>query len=151
MDKIELKKAIVLTCKKIKLEALESLRKEIFEYQESSNEYGQARDRYDSFREQLANKRDMLVQQYQKTQEAINLLETIDLKRVYERAGFGSVIITPGQQVFIAIGIGRINLDDGTIVYAISSTVPFAKTIRELKIGDKFTFNGKHSVILDLF
>lgn len=151
MEKLELKRAITLTCKMTKLEALENLGKEIKDYQESSNEYGQARDRYDSFREQLANKRDMLVLQYQKTQEAINLLNAIDLSREYEKAGFGSVVITPDQNVFIAIGLGKIILDDGTSVYAISSTVPFAKLVKELKKGDKFKFNGQESEILDIF
>ena len=83
MEKLELKRAITLICKMTKLEALANLEKEINDYQESSNEYGQARDRYDSFREQLANKRDMLVLQYQKTQEAINLLDAIDLSREF--------------------------------------------------------------------
>lgn len=77
----------------IKLVALENLGKEIKDYHESSKEYGEARDRYDFFREQLSNKRGMLLLQYQKTQEATNLLDTIDLSGEYEKASFGSVVI----------------------------------------------------------
>ena len=151
MEKLLLKRTITDVCKRIKQETLQSLRSEIADYQESANQYGQAKDRYDSFREQVANKRDMLVQQYQKVQEEINLLDRINLERECEYGGFGSVVVTPLQKVFISIGIGKITLDDGSVYYAISAVVPFAKAVKEHKKGDHFEFNGKKMEIIDLF
>ena len=151
MDKLNLKRSIAFICKKMKMETETNLLQAISDAEQSANEYGQPKDRYDSYRAQLSTKRDMLTQQLIKVQDEIALLERIDLSRECDTAGFGAVVITPVQKVFISIGIGKIKLEDGSEYYAISSVVPFAKAIRDLKKGDSAEFNGKKIEILDLF
>lgn len=151
MEKLILKKYLADACKQVKLEALNGLREEIEGYQESANEYGPAQDRYDSYREQLATKRDMLETQLHKVQMELDLLERIDVNREHEYAGFGAVVYTNLQRVFISIGIGKIKLEDGSVIYAVSPSVPFAMAVKDLKKGDKFQFNGKQLEITDLF
>ena len=151
MDNLILKREIASVCKKIKMENEANLIQAISEAEQSANEYGQPKDRYDSYRAQLSNKRDMLAQQLNKVQEEIALLDRIDLTRACVSAGFGAVVITPVQKVFISIGIGKIKLNDGSEFYAISAVVPFAKAIRDKRKGDVFEFNGKKLEIIDLF
>ena len=93
----------------------------------------------------------MLAQQLIKIREEIVLLDKIDLTRTCEYGGFGAVVITGMQKVFISIGIGRIKLDDGSEYYAISPAVPFAKAVQGKKAGDQVEFNGRKFEILDVF
>jgi len=151
MDKLNLKRSIASVCKTMKMETEANLLQAISEAEQSANEYGQPKDRYDSYRAQLSDKRDMLTTQLLKVQEEIALLDRIDLNRECDTAGFGAVVITPMQKVFISIGIGKIKLEDGSEFYAISAAVPFAKAIRDRKKGEIVSFNGKKHEILDLF
>jgi hypothetical protein len=93
----------------------------------------------------------MLAQQLERVQNEIGLLDRIDLSRVCEFGGFGSVVITPIQKVFISIGIGKINMDGVGDYYAISASVPFAQAVKEKKAGDTVVFNGKKLEILDVY
>jgi len=151
MEKLSLKLEIIEICRKIKQESENNLLIAIKDAELSANEYGQPKDRYDSFRAQLSTKREMLTQQLLKVQEEIALLDRIDIIRECDTAGFGAIVITPVQKVFISIGIGKIKMPDGSDLYAISAVVPFAKAIRDHKKGDSFEFNGRKIEILDLF
>lgn len=151
MEKLKLKREITGICRKIKLESEANLITAIRDAEQSANEYGQPKDRYDSYRAQLSTKRDMLAQQLQKLQEEIGLIDRIDLNRECDTVGFGAVVITSLQKVFISIGIGKIKVEEGTEFYAISAAVPFAKAIRDLRKGDIIEFNGRKLEILDLF
>lgn len=151
MEKLALKREITEVCRKIKQESENNLILAIKEAEQSANEYGQPKDRYDSYRAQLSDKREMLNQQLLKVQEEISLLDRIDVSREYETAGFGAIIFTPLQKVFISIGIGKIKMPDGSDLYAISAVVPFAAAIRGHKKGDFIEFNGRKIEILELF
>jgi hypothetical protein len=151
MEKLSLKLEIIEICRKIKQESENNLLTAIKDAELSANEYGQPKDRYDSYRAQLSTKREMLTQQLMKVQEEIALLDRIDLTRKCEVAGFGAIVITPMQKVFISIGIGKIKMPNGSDLYAISAVVPFAIAIRGHKQGDFFEFNGRKIEILELF
>lgn len=151
MDKLGLKREVAEICRSIKMESEAHLLAAIKDAEQSANEYGQPKDRYDSYRAQLSTKRDMLSTQLRKVQEEIGLLDRIDLTRECDSAGFGSIVITKTQKVFISIGIGKITLKDGTEFFAISAAVPFAKAIRDHVKGDVVEFNGRKYEILDQF
>lgn len=151
MEKLDFKKKLVMVCKSIKTETETNLLAAIADAQQSANEYGQPKDRYDSYRAQLLTRRDMLAQQLERVQNEIGLLDRIDLSRVCEFGGFGSIVITPVQKVFISIGIGKINMDGVGDYYAISASVPFAQAVKEKKAGDTVVFNGKKLEILDVY
>ena len=151
MEKLDFKKQLVQVCKNIKTETETNLLAAIADAQQSANEYGQPKDRYDSYRAQLLNRRDMLAQQLERVQNEIGLLDRIDLSRVCEFGGFGSIVITPIQKVFISIGIGKINMEGVGDYYAISASVPFALAVKEKKAGDSIVFNGKKLEILDVY
>lgn len=151
MEKLDLKKKLVMVCKSIKTETETNLLTAIADAQQSANEYGQPKDRYDSYRAQLLNRRDLLAQQLERVQNEIGLLDRIDLSRLCEYGGFGSVVITPLQKVFISIGIGKINMEGVGDYYAISASVPFAQAVKEKKAGDTVVFNGKKLEIIDVY
>ncbi|PKP45848.1 MAG: hypothetical protein CVT94_16660 [Bacteroidetes bacterium HGW-Bacteroidetes-11] len=151
MEKLDFKKQLVQVCKSIKNETETNLLAAIADAQQSANEYGQPKDRYDSYRAQLLTRRDMLAQQLERVQNEIGLLDRIDLSRVCDVGGFGSVVVTPVQKVFISIGIGKISMEGMGDFYAISASVPFAQAVKEKKAGDTVVFNGKKLEILEVY
>jgi len=150
MNKILLKRKLVEECLKVQTMNAENVETAMNEAQQSANEYGQARDRYDSFRIQLLGKRNMYAIQLEKAVEEIKILEKIDLTKENKDVNFGAVVITNEQKLFVSISLGKIQIEND-FYFAISSMVPLFNAMQGLKKGDSFEFNGKNIRIIDLF
>ena len=150
MEKHEIKKKLIDDCYTQVNSIIENLKSLMNEEQESANEYGQPKDRYDSYRMQLLRKRDMYGQQLEKAMEELTILKRIDINKTNTEVCFGSVVITEEQKLFIAVSTGKIYIED-EVYYPVSIKVPFYQYIKGLKTGDKFTFNNKEHHIEDIF
>ena len=150
MDHLELKRKLVEECRKQLEKVVNNLKTAMDEAQQSANEYGLPKDRYDSFRMQQLNKKDMFGQQMKKSLDELYALEKIDLKKEMTKAGFGAVVYTTEQKIFISIGLGKLLLDQETY-FAVSVHVPLAIALNGKQKGDSFDINGKKIEILDLF
>jgi hypothetical protein len=150
VDKLELKRGLLQKCLSIQQKSAENLLSVMQEAQQSANDYGQPKDRYDSYRTQLLRKRDMFGGQLKKVDDEITLLDRIDLKQLNKNVSFGAVVVTNAQRVFVSVGIGKLEFNN-EVYYAISPLVPFYKAMEGMKKGDVFNFRGKDITILDLF
>ncbi len=150
MDKLEFKKELLKVCLDYQNKSAGNLISVMRDAQQSANDYGQPKDRYDSYRTQLLRKRDMFGNQLKIVNYEINILEKIDVSRINKTVSFGSIVITDSQKIFVCIGIGKIEIQ-GNIFYAISTLVPFYKAMVGLKQGDTFNFRGKDIKIIELF
>ncbi|MFC2111143.1 hypothetical protein ACFLQ5_01685 [Bacteroidota bacterium] len=150
MEKIKLKEILIDECKKTQLKIIENSKIVMDEAQQSANEYGQPKDRYDSHRSQLLRKKDMIGQQMEKSMKEIAVLEKIEISREHKTVSFGSVVITQDQKLFISISAGKIEAD-GEIYIAISPMVPFYAPIKGKMKGDEFEFRGSKNKIIDVF
>jgi hypothetical protein len=150
MEMLELKRNIILLCKDMLQERADNAKNAMNEMQQSANEYGIPRDKYDSFKAQALHKKDMFAAQYQRALDDLLLLEKISTEKISELVEFGSIVITNKQRMIIAISLGKVQLDNETY-FAISPQVPIFKEIQGLKKGDKFTFNGIVQEILDVY
>ncbi|MCP9200343.1 transcription elongation factor [Gramella sp. GC03-9] len=74
-------------------------------------------------------------------------LSRIDPKHYSEQIDFGSVVETSDNYYFISAAIGKVVLDEGSTVYAISTEAPIYQEMKGKKQGDKFTFNGNEQEI----
>jgi len=148
--KLSIKKELIDLCSALQIKRLEVVKTAMDEAQQSANDYGMPKDRYDSFRMQLLRKRDILGQQLQKTNMEFIALQKINLTKEQTKVAFGAVVITNTQKLFISISIGKIELGKN-IYYAISPNVPIYNCIEGLKIGQEFTFQGVKNQIVDLF
>ena len=92
----------------------------------------------------------MFSQQLEKALNELYALDKIDLKKEIKKIGFGSVIITPEQKIFIAIGLGKILLEND-LYLAVSVNVPLAKPFLDKSKGDIVEFNGKKIEIVETF
>ncbi len=137
----ELKEKILDKCKLLQLDTIKNLKLEVEEAQKAANEYGLPKDRYDSFRTQLLRKRDMFAQQLAKANQQLDLLNQIDPEKEYSMVEFGAAIVTNKQNLFISIGLGKVQVYDETY-FAISPAVPIYKAMEGKKIGEGFAFNN---------
>ncbi|MCB0805011.1 MAG: hypothetical protein KDC05_04380 [Bacteroidales bacterium] len=144
----EIKKQLLEHCNKILREKRDHLKEAMDDAQKGANEYGLPRDRYDSFRTQLLRKRDMFAQQLAAVGEQLQTLEKISLKPL-SKAGFGALVITENQKIFISVGLGKIELD-GQVYVAVSPVVPIARELENKSKGESFTINGKSFTIIDI-
>jgi len=149
-DALDIKTKLVGQCRDMQTKTVESSKAAMNEAQLALNEYGPNKDRFDSFRDQLTGRRDMLAGQYQKALAEINVLDKIDPGELRDKVQFGAVIICDTCRYLIAISTGKMELQ-GEIYYAISPAVPLYKAREGLKKGDTFDFNEKKQTIKELF
>lgn len=77
-------------------------------------------------------------------------LSRIDQKHYSKEVDFGSVVETSENYYFISAALGKINLDEGSTVYAISTEAPIFKEMKGKKAGESFSFNDKEHKIIDV-
>ncbi len=150
MNKTEIKKKLFDACLDRQNMVIENLKELMKESQQSANDYGMPKDRYDSFRMQLLHKRDMYGQQLDKALEELSILKKIDVSIENKEVSFGAFVITDAQKLFISISLGKIEMD-GEIFYAVSVKVPFYEVIRGKKKGNIIDFRGKQYKVIEVF
>ncbi len=150
MDLIENKKNLIAHCKTLIDEKITVIQAAIDDAQQTANEYGLPKDRYDSFRAQILRKKDMFGQQLVRLIDEKNMLDKISLKKTLNAIAFGAIVKTNHQTLFIAIGLGKTQFKNDT-VYVISPSVPLFHAIIGKKKGDKYSFNNTENVILDIY
>lgn len=150
MNKLKIKEQLLAKCVDRQMQSIDELQKEMDEAQRMSNEYGQPKDRYDAFRTKLLRQKDMYAQQQAKAILVLNTLKKISLKEELKKVEFGAVVIMNKQNLFVAAGLGKIELN-GTDYFAISPQVPIFKALADKKIGDEVVFNANKFIISDIF
>jgi transcription elongation GreA/GreB family factor len=145
----DLKKDLFQSCLAEIDQKADTLRNAMDEAQQSANDYGPPKDRYDSYRTQLLRKRDLFGQQLQKIMEQRNLLEKTDPEKASERVEFGALVITDAQKIFVSVGLGRHFCNDMEF-FVISPAVPFYKAMEGKRAGDVFDFRGERIRILQI-
>lgn len=81
------------------------------------------------------------------SQEMKEKLANLDLEHYSETVKFGSVVETDKDYYFISVPVGKLELEDGSIVYAISTEAPIYEVMEGKKVGDSFSFNDKEREI----
>jgi hypothetical protein len=147
---ISLKEKLLAKCIEIKVESESSIIAAMEDAQQSANEYGPPKDRYDSFRAQLMRKRDMLGQQLAVVQEELRHLRQFKVTSVSKIVEPGALVVLDSQMIYILAGIGKVEIDKNT-VYVVSPVVPLAIAMKGLKPGDTFSFRGNTMRILEIF
>jgi transcription elongation GreA/GreB family factor len=150
MDQLKLKIELISECRKLQQKVVDNLRAEMAESQQSANDYGAPKDRYDSFRMQLLRKKDMYGQQLEKALAELYALDKIDIKKLLNKACFGAVVITKEQKFFISIGLGKLNLEEESY-FAVSVKVPVSQAMMGRQKGETVEVNGRKIEIVEVF
>ena len=147
---IALKEKLLARCIEIKEETERNTLAAMNDAQQSANEYGPPKDRYDSFRAQLMRKRDMLAQQLASVEEELRFLRQFKQAGISTKVGLGSLVVLESQILYILAGIGKVEIE-GTTVYVVSPVVPLVTVMQGLKKGDSFNFRGTIMRIVDIY
>lgn len=151
--KIAAKLQVLAECIKIQKAHVENARKAMNEAQESANEGDDSTEEklYNSYREEMQNKRDMFARQFEVAMEDLNQLHQIVTSKEYQKAEFGSMVETSdGAHYFISTSLGQIKVN-GKTIFAVSALAPIFKAFEGKKKGDSFTFRDKVSTITDVY
>ncbi len=149
-EKLELKKQIYNKCLSILEENAETARQTMNQIQKDANEAEQEHDVFDGSRSELLRERDIYAEQLQKAVDEIQILKKVSFDGLEDQVEFGAVVITNKQKMFIALGLGKVEVN-GETYYVISKDVPIYKAMEGLKKGDTFTFNNMNFSIEDVF
>lgn len=147
---IKLKEKLLARCIELKKESESNILAAMDDAQQSANEYGAPKDRYDSFRAQLMRKRDMLAQQYAVIEEELRFLRQVKSDSKADKVDLGALVVLNSQVLFIIVGIGKVEIE-GQSIYVVSPVVPLVTAMKNLKKGDSFNFRGTVMRILEIY
>lgn len=150
MDRCEIKKKLLDACIMQQRKLADNAIHEMDEAYKSAYDYGTPEDWFDTHKMDMLNKRDIYGQHLQKALEDIRKLERINASELHDTVRYGSVVITDNQKMFIALGIGKICIEND-VYYAISLSVPLFQIIKNLRKGDVYEFRGLKNKIIDVF
>jgi len=112
----------------------------------NSDTKSSAGDKHEVGRAMVQQELDQLETQLSKVQVMQQELARVPPERVYEHAGFGSLVGTDQGNYFIAIGLGAVEVD-GETCYAISLASPIGQALKDKGVGDAVDFNGKRITV----
>jgi len=150
MKNQELKKKLIGKCEAILKEKIESVNHAMNDAQKTANEHGTPDERYDTFRLEQLDKKNMYAGQLQQANNDYATLVKIKELNAMKLVQFGAVVITSEQKLFISVCLGKVELD-GEVYFTISPNVPLYKAIKDKKKNEHFEFGGKNIKILDVF
>lgn len=146
---IKIKEKLLAKCIEIKEESKASTLAAMNDVQQSANEYGAPRDRYDSFRAQMMRKRDMLAQQLAVAEEELRFLKQIKPGNLLTKVESGALVELNTQTIYVLLGIGKLEIDEGAF-YVVSPIVPLVTAMKDMKKGDSFTFRNTTMKIVEI-
>lgn len=151
-SKLEAKQHILAECLRIQRAVVDNARKAMNDAQESANEGDDSTEEklYNSYREEMHNKRDMFARHFELAMDDLNQLNQIVTSKEYHRAEFGSVVETDGGTYFISTSLGQVKVD-GKVIFAVSALAPVYKAFEGKKAGDAFSFRDKSFKIKEIY
>lgn len=150
MKHLELKENLVEQCRKTIENNAEQYQEMMSKELAEAGEYGTPDDQYDSVKRQKLRRRGMLEQKRNKALMDLHTLEKIPLNSPVQTAGFGAVVLTEKQNLFISVALGTIELQ-GKDFFVVSPTVPIVQAMLGKKKGEKFKFRGQDIEIKEIF
>jgi len=112
----------------------------------NSDTKSSAGDKHEVGRAMVQQELDQLEAQLAKAQVMQQELARVPLERVYEHAGFGSLVGTDQGNYFIAIGLGAVEVD-GERCFAVSLASPIGQAMKDKGVGEVVDFNGKRITV----
>lgn len=112
----------------------------------NSDTKSSAGDKHEVGRAMVQQELDRLEAQRAKWHALLHELARVPLDRVFDRAGFGSLVTTEGAHYFIAIGLGQVEVGSATCS-VVSLASPIGQALQGARVGDAITFQGKRLTI----
>lgn len=108
-----------------------------------------AGDKYETAREMMQQEIDMNMTRLAELSHLQLILEQIHTDEPYSTAQPGAVVYTTNGNYYIAIGAGKLTVNDATY-YAVSAASPIGAKLTGLRMHDTFLLNGKPYTISEV-
>ncbi len=108
----------------------------------TSDTKSSAGDKHEVGRAMAQQELDKLEEQRAKLIALQQELARVPMERTFDRVAFGGLVETDQGTYFVAIGLGRIEFDGGSCS-AISLASPIGQLLKDKRVGDQVSFNGK--------
>ena len=109
-----------------------------------------AGDKYETGRAMMQIELENNGRQLEKTRLAKQDLQQLDLQEPHTLVSQGSLVHTNQGIYFISIGFGKLELAK-QLYYAISLASPIGQALKNAKVGDTVSFQGKVLEVLSIF
>ncbi len=126
-------------------------KKGIDEAQQAANEdtKSSAGDKYETTRAMMQIEIENCSKRLSESQKLHNILKQITFQQHYQAVVSGSLVITNQGNYFLAIGIGKIEVENQAF-FVISPASPVGEKLNHKKVKDEFLWNGKQFIILEI-
>lgn len=141
---LDFKQKVHHCCLEIIEEKLGTIQKEFRLYQDSAaNETkSSAGDKHDTGKAMMQMEQEKLGKQLKELINSKKILGSINPSILYKKIQFGSLVRTDSGLFYIAISLGKIQLELQE-VFILSSQTPLGKLMLNKGVGASFSFNGK--------
>src|SRR5690554_1284848 len=78
-------------------------------------------------------------------------LKRVDISQTTEIVGKGSLVETENNFFFVAVALGKIDIDDSKNYYSISTEAPIYTMLKGKRAGERFSFNNLTYSIVNVF
>lgn len=152
MEKLAIKQQLYEACSQQLQKRLEQLETRFADLdqalsQETKSSVG---DKYETGRAMIHLEKDKLQQQKAVLLQQQQQLAAIDPDQITAIGGLGSVVKTNQQYFFLAVGLGKLAIEEGTY-YALTGASPVGQLLLGKKAGEQFEFRGKAYEVLEVF
>ncbi len=151
-DYLQIKQQLYQYCLSYSDKCIEEIETTMKDAQDSANNEtkSSAGDKYETTRSMAQLDKAMNSKQLNEAYKQKNELLKINVTQNHVVVKSGSLVMTETANYFIAIGIGKIILDN-VIYYATSANSPLALHFANHKVGDEIIFNDKKFTIKAIF
>lgn len=152
MDKLGLKQGLHALCMQELEQRIHAIQEAISAARAASNEdtKSSAGDKYETGRAMAQLEIDKQQLQLAEAQQLKQVLSTVPFDKIQEQIAVGSVLETLTHRFYIAVAIGKIDLE-GESYQTISAQSPLAKALWGKKVGDSILMNGNEVQVKALF
>lgn len=142
-DKQDIKQALYRACQQHIAQRIEAIEQKLQLIDESRNSEtkNSVGDKYETGRAMLELEEEKGRAQLLEAHKVQQELLKIDPDRQFARAVLGSLVSTTNGEYYLAVGIGRIRLDN-KVYYCISMDSPIGQRLRDMGAGAEVEFNG---------
>jgi hypothetical protein len=151
MEKSALKQFLFQYCTEFVNKRIENARLASESAQESANmeEKSSAGDKYETGRAMAQLEKEKALQQLDEANKLKLILQKINPGLNQENASPGNLVLTDSAHFFIAISVGKIEVESQTF-FVVAPDTPIGKAIIGLHRGDSFLFNNRTHTIREI-
>jgi transcription elongation GreA/GreB family factor len=148
---ISLKRQLLNQCKAYADLRIATAKQSMNHAQQAANEEGKssAGDKYETGRAMMQIERDKAAQQLEEALKLKSIVDHINPDLKHHKVMQGSLVITNSKKIFIAIGIGKMDVD-GESYLVVAPTAPIGKALIGLNVNSQITFNKELLIIQEI-